>query len=256
VQPVKYIHTEVTHNLTSPQIIVPEVIRLLNPKSVIDIGCGTGTFLSIFAHEGISDYLGVDGAWAKDRLLIGEAHFASHDLEKEFDLGRTFDLVVCLEVAEHVAESSSDGFVQSLVNHGRTILFSAAIRNQGGQNHINEQNVDYWQRKFKPHGYYFYDIFRPLFWNAAEIQWWYKQNMFLVVHESVSLPAAIEGRRMPDNADTQAHPEMAEFYRKLYLDEADKTRQLQTELKDIVWGDKRPIFYIRGLLKTVRNLFR
>ena len=93
-------------------------------------------------------------------------------------------------------------------------------------------------------------------WEAADVQWWYKQNMFLVVHESVSLPPAIEGRRMPENADTHAHPEMAEFYRQLYLDEAVKTRQLQTELKDIVWGDKRPIFYIRGLLKTVRNLFR
>jgi SAM-dependent methyltransferase len=254
---IKYVHEELIHTLTSPQKIVPEVTRLLQPKSVLDVGCGIGTFLAVFAKSGIADYAGVDGYWvAEDKLLIGKEHFRAIDLEKEFDLGRSFDLVVCLEVAEHVSESASDPFVQSLVNHGKTILFSAAIRNQGGQNHVNEQNFDYWQRKFKRHGYYFYDVLRPLFWNAGDVQWWYKQNMFLVVHESAPLPPDIAGRRLPDNANTQAHPDLVEFYHQLYLQEAEKTRQLKAELKAVVWGDKKPVFYIRGLLKTVRNLFR
>ncbi len=254
---VKYIHEEAIHNLASPQKIVPEVIKLLNPKSVIDVGCGIGTFLAVFEKCGIADYLGVDGDWVvRDQLLIRKEHFRAIDLEKEFDLGRSFDLVVCLEVAEHVAESSSDPFVKSLINHGRMILFSAAIKHQGGQNHVNEQNFDYWQRKFRKHGYYFYDVFRPIFWNSVDVQWWYKQNMFLVAHESSRLTPAIETRRMPDNADTQAHPDLVEFYHRLYLKEEEKTRQMKSELKKIVWGEKRPVFYFRGLLKTVRNLFR
>ncbi|MFC1840655.1 hypothetical protein ACFL1N_13825 [Thermodesulfobacteriota bacterium] len=42
----KYIHDESAHNLTDPSIIVPIILQVLNPKSVVDVGCGIGTFLN------------------------------------------------------------------------------------------------------------------------------------------------------------------------------------------------------------------
>ncbi|HQR42451.1 MAG TPA: hypothetical protein PLX97_07195, partial [Gemmatales bacterium] len=45
-------------SLSSAQAIVPLVIDLVKPVSVIDIGCGIGTWLRAFADLGVCDYLG------------------------------------------------------------------------------------------------------------------------------------------------------------------------------------------------------
>jgi hypothetical protein len=66
-------------------------------------------------------------------------------------------------------------------------LFSAAIPNQGGQNHVNEQWPEYWQKKFAKHNYVFHDVLRTLFWDNDRIYWWYKQNTFLVAHRDYNL---------------------------------------------------------------------
>ena len=56
-----------------------------------------------------------------------------------------FDLVVSLEVAEHLPKECADIFVDSLVRLGPIILFSAAIPQAGGTCHINEQWPEYWR---------------------------------------------------------------------------------------------------------------
>ena len=59
-------------------------------------------------------------------------------------MNRKFDLVLSLEVAEHLPSECAEAFVESLVNLGPVILFSAAIPYQGGENHVNEQWPEYW----------------------------------------------------------------------------------------------------------------
>ncbi len=95
----KYIHDETVHNLNAPNRIVPEVIQLVNPQSVVDIGCGIGTFLHVFKMNGVSDVLGIDGPWANKKLLkkyINPEEFQEWDLEKEIKLNKKYDLVVSL----------------------------------------------------------------------------------------------------------------------------------------------------------------
>lgn len=181
---VKYVHTEVMHNLTSPEIIVPYVMDLIHPNSVLDVGCGIGTWLHAFQENGVKDIFGIDGDYVDKSLLakyISIDQFKSFDLEKPFDLQRKFDLLINLEVAEHLKESSAKGFVVSLCKHADVILFSAAIPKQGGQNHLNEQWPSYWQNLFAQEGYVFLDIMRPLIWDIDAVEFWYKQNMFVVV---------------------------------------------------------------------------
>jgi hypothetical protein len=131
-----------------------------------------------------TDYIGIDGDYVDHSMLkISPARFQSHELSKTFNLTRKFDLVISLEVAEHIDERSSDTFVESLIKHGDVLLFSAAIPGQGGQLHLNEQWPEYWQEKFARHGFYFHDVIRPEIWANDRVDFWYRQNMFLITKE-------------------------------------------------------------------------
>jgi trans-aconitate methyltransferase len=44
----------------SAKAIVPTVVELVRPMSVVDLGCGTGAWLAEFKHCGVSDIVGVD----------------------------------------------------------------------------------------------------------------------------------------------------------------------------------------------------
>lgn len=187
---MRYEHSKEMHNLKSPRIIVPEIMRLLSPESVVDIGCGTGTFLNVFKSLGVTDVLGIDGAWANKDLLyenINPGEFLECDLESKIVLNKQYDLVLSLEVAEHVSYKSADLFVESLVNAGKMIVFSAAIPYQGGQNHINQQWLTYWEEKFAKHNYVIHDILRPIFWDNPDVFPWYKQNMVLLAPKALKL---------------------------------------------------------------------
>ncbi len=183
---VKYLHSLTEHNLNAPNLIVPYLIQLFNPGSVIDVGCGIGTFLHVFYENNIKDITGLDGSWVdKSKLFIGEKYFTETDLEHAISFNRKYDLVLCLEVAEHLSEKASDTLVANLISMGDIIIFSAATFKQGGQNHINEQHISYWVTKFKNKGFIFYDVLRDKFWNENNIEWWYRQNMFVVMHQKI-----------------------------------------------------------------------
>ncbi|WP_317897499.1 class I SAM-dependent methyltransferase [Aurantibacillus circumpalustris] len=178
---IKYIHIPEEHNTKAATIVVPQFINLYSPKSVVDIGCGLGTWLKVFEDHGVNDILGYDGSHLDlSKIAIDKSKIVIADLEKEIKSDKTFDLAISLEVAEHISEKSAENFVKSLCNLSQTIIFSAAIPQQGGQNHINEQWPEYWQNLFLKHGYTSHDSLRELFWEHNQVDYWYKQNMFLV----------------------------------------------------------------------------
>ena len=247
---IKYIHEISTHNLVSPEIIVPVLIELFNPKSVIDIGCGIGTFLYQFKKLGVNEVLGLDGDWvSKKKLLINQQEFVETDLEKPINLVKTFDLVLCLEVAEHLSENAADVIVNSLVNLGKIIVFSAATTKQGGQNHLNEQPFEYWKVKFEEKGYSVIDFFRPIFWNNKKIQWWYKQNMFLIVHNSVDINNLKNQAQPFSENELLIHPEL--YYERV-LDMENKSKELE-KLREGNGGNIN--FYIGLLFKKIAKKF-
>lgn len=172
------------YNTKSAEEVVPLVMDILNPKTIADIGCGNGTWLSVFKKHGISEVVGIDGNdIPSDRLYILADEYLKHDLANPIILDKKFDLVISLEVAEHIPEGSADVFIKNLVNLGDVILFSAAVPGQGGDNHLNEQFPDYWQEKFLKHDFFFHDIIREKIWNDPKVEWWYRQNMYVVINK-------------------------------------------------------------------------
>jgi SAM-dependent methyltransferase len=166
----------------SARVIVPLILDLVPARSVIDIGCGQGTWLAVFAEHGAADTYGVDGDYVnRDRLEIPREQFRSHDLALQLHLDRTFDLAVSLEVAEHLPADAADGFVASLTRLAPVILFSAAAPYQGGNHHVNEQWPAYWAQRFAAHDYLPVDCVRRRVWTDTNVEWWYAQNTFLYV---------------------------------------------------------------------------
>ena len=148
----------------------------------VNIGCGDRHLASLCRDIGLSDIQGLDGEWVlTDDLCIAPHQFRRTDLTKPVALDRKYDLAICLEVAEHLPASSASTLVDSLTQASDLILFSAAIPNQGGTHHINEQWRDYWVALFGQRGFAVSDIVRPAIWGRPDVEWWYQQNTLLFV---------------------------------------------------------------------------
>jgi SAM-dependent methyltransferase len=171
---------------SSARVVVPLLREWVSPRSVVDVGCGVGGWLRAWRDAGVEDVLGLDGADVLSsgvELAVPRERFVPTDLARPLPVGRTFDLAMSLEVAEHLAPESAAGFVASLADLAPVILFSAAIPFQGGTGHRNEQWPAWWARRFATHGYRCYDVVRPAVWSDERVEPWYAQNTVLYVRD-------------------------------------------------------------------------
>ncbi len=161
--------------------IIPYVLEQINPKSVVDFGCGEGRWLmEVKRNNANIEILGLDGYYVnKDRLCISKDEFMAVDLRKKIRLSKKYDLAISTEVAEHIEEEYVDVFVDNLSMASDYILFSAAIPGQGGEHHVNKQWQSYWVKKFKSRGYKADFSIRNHFWNNTNINTWRKQNILV-----------------------------------------------------------------------------
>lgn len=213
----------------SAELTIPKLLNYIpKPKTVVDVGCGLGTWLAVFKQRG-AEVIGVDGAYVnKDMLYIDKEEFFEADIENESveAKGQRFDLAVSLEVAEHLSEKRSSSFVKDLTSLSDMVLFSAAVPMQGGTNHINEQWQSYWAELFADEGYVCLDCIRPQIWGENEIKVEYKQNILLYVNENA----------------ISRYPRLLEFY---------LSRRHDKQLLDIIHPTKWAgvVLYIHDFLK-------
>ena len=129
------------------------LIEKYQPGSALDIGCGIGAYLRLAKALGVREVYGVDGVPASSTAL-DPGEYLMHDLSLPVRLDRAFDLVLCVEVAEHLSPRHDDLLIDSVARHARDlIVFSAAEPGQPGRGHINCQPIDYWLRKWAERGW-------------------------------------------------------------------------------------------------------
>ena len=164
----------------SARVCVPVIMEFVRPNSVVDVGCGAGSWLQVFKEYGVPEVLGIDGPWAKPSQ-ISEGEFLARDLAWPLNVPKKYDLVVSLETAEHLPRWAAESFVTSLTELGPIVVFSAAIPKQGGVNHLNEQWPEYWAELFARRGYEVVDCLRKRLWNSTDVEVCYIQNMVFFV---------------------------------------------------------------------------
>lgn len=208
---------QISGSAKSASATVPRILELFPwVSSVVDVGCGTGTWLHQFHLRGVSRVLGLDGGDATaDLMQIEKSEFLRKDLALPFDLTEKYDLAMSLEVAEHLPAEFATNFVSNLAHLSDVIVFGAAIPGQGGTNHVNERWPSYWAALFEKHGFLCFDVLRGDMWYDERVEWWYRQNTFVFVNKQrtdlvASLEAIAAKHRPPIDL---VHPVCFDVYR-------------------------------------------
>ena len=198
-----------TDSALSAKAVAPLIVRLFAPRSLVDVGCGTGTWTRALKDAGVPEVLGLDGHQVRpDQLVVAPAEFQRHDLTQTLQLNRRFDLALSLEVGEHLPPERAPGFVADLCRLNDAVVFSAAVPGQGGTHHVNEQWPSYWIAHFQGRGYTVIDCLRPQLWDLPEVAWWYRQNMLVFIKgdQLEKYKAVVELKRQPFPTDI-VHPQ-------------------------------------------------
>lgn len=126
------------------------LIEVLNPKSVIDVGCSSGIYLVPFMERGVEAY-GIDGASGVGQWIPGK--FGVVDLRQPWDPPRRYDLALCIETGEHLRPEFHPLLVETLCKCSDTIFWSAAPPGQNGEGHYGERPKGEWVNLFGAHNY-------------------------------------------------------------------------------------------------------
>jgi SAM-dependent methyltransferase len=159
--------------LRSARVILGLLFEAYRPNAVLDIGCGQGAWLAAAEELGCSDLVEIDGPWVNPAAMLSQrAIFSPVNLESDLSFSEIFDLCICLEVAEHLSAARAPALVESLCSASDVVLFRAAIVQQGGTNHINQQWQSFWAQLFKVAGFDCYDLIRPKIWTDNRVDSW------------------------------------------------------------------------------------
>lgn len=135
------------------------------PERYLDLGSGTGAMVNMARKMGID-------AWGVDLINGPEHWFIRADLTQPLYLSKgsehgvavvprgfgvppEFDLITCLEVAEHLPEDAHRTLVETIARHmpvGGHLVFSAAPPGQGGEHHVGCRPAAAWRSLFFEHG--------------------------------------------------------------------------------------------------------
>lgn len=98
----KFYQEQKDESYRSARSVAPIIIEAVHPKTMVDVGCGVGAWARAFQDFGVDAY-GVDGDYVdRSQLLIDQKKFFPHNLEEKIVINKKVDLVISMEVAEHL----------------------------------------------------------------------------------------------------------------------------------------------------------
>lgn len=133
----------------SADAIAASIVADLKPKSVIDVGCGTGALLDALSQRGVA-VRGFERAaaglqYCQDRgLNVRDFNILKDSAQGEDQA----DISICMEVGHQLPAENADRLVELLCFLAPIAVFSSEIPGGGDRRVLNEQPHDYWIQKF------------------------------------------------------------------------------------------------------------
>jgi len=123
------------------------------PKNVLDVGCAKGLLVEHLRDLGTEAY-GIDTSeYALSEVRDDIKPYCRFASALEPFAGK-FDLITCIEVAEHLDESQAEALVANLCAHADDIVFSSTPLDYAEETHFNVQPRDYWVTLFARNGFF------------------------------------------------------------------------------------------------------
>ena len=159
--------------------LADRIVNDLKPKTVLDAGCAMGYLVAALRDRGVEAY-GVDiseYAISKVREDIKQ-YCAVGSLTEPLPtcLPKRYDLVVTIEVLEHLYEEDGRKAIKSLCGLTNQIIFSSTPDISTELTHFNVQQREYWARLFAAEGFWDDINYRP--------QYISKQAVYLKKHSN------------------------------------------------------------------------
>lgn len=174
--------------------IAESIVEALNPKTVVDVGCGTGFLLTALGKRGVH-CRGLEYSEAAINICCHRGlDVIKFDLEHDVlpeDLEA--DVVVSTEVAEHLPATCADRFIDILCAISKNVVLTAAQPSplsNATTDHVNEQPKEYWINKFKTHGFEYNETLSRKWsadWKASNVVPWYVENLMVLHNTSGNL---------------------------------------------------------------------
>jgi len=132
--------------------IAREIVNRVSPKTALDTGCAFGLLVEQLRLLGV-DATGVDIsehaiANAPDSV---RPYVRVASVTEPF--GQRYDLIVCIEVLEHMAQSDAERAIANLTAHTDDIPFSSTPYDYKEATHFNVHPIEYWVELFARHGF-------------------------------------------------------------------------------------------------------
>ena len=175
--------------LSSAKKIIKLFPDYFDPKSILDIGCGSGEWILAFQNQyPLCKLTGIDGHWIKSDELISKSNdFIVADLNSGLPVeifDKKYDLISCLETITDLPKKKGEHLIHQLCKITNLCLFSSGTPIQTHGPHKNRQWQSYWHNLFEKNGFKALDFIRSATWNDSEVGPWYSQNCFLFVEKS------------------------------------------------------------------------
>lgn len=127
------------------------IVRDLRPTTVLDAGCAKGFLVEALRERGVE-------AWGID--VSEHAISEVHESVREYcqvgsltePLPRRYDLIVCVEVLEHITAAEANAAVANLSAATDRLLLSSTPDDFGEATHVNVQPPEAWSAALAQHG--------------------------------------------------------------------------------------------------------
>lgn len=133
--------------------IADRIAADLAPARVLDAGCAMGFLVETLRERGV-DARGIDlSEYAIDHVHPPVRPFCRVGSITD-DLGGDYDLIVSIEVAEHMPTRSAEAAIANICAHTSDVLFSSSPIDYREPTHVNVHPPEYWAEQFARHGFY------------------------------------------------------------------------------------------------------